>query len=229
MREFSGKTLEDAIASASSELGVDANEIVYTVEEEKKGLFGKKVTINVYELPDIVEYAEDYILNIIDSLEIESSVISKVEDGIIRITIDSTHNPILIGKNGVTLQALNDLVKVAVSNHFKKRYRILLDVNGYKDVKYGKLVRNARRLAKDVVRSKASMTLDPMPADERRIIHTALANFKGVRTESIGEGKHRQLQIIYVGFEDEKPADDISIEVSDEELDTAIAEEEIKD
>ena len=53
-----------------------------------------------------------------------------------RITLDSTHNPILIGKGGRTLQALGELVKLATSNHFHKRFRMFLDINGYKDIKY---------------------------------------------------------------------------------------------
>ena len=129
---------------------------------------------------------------------IESTVNSRLDDDIIRITIDSTHNPILIGKNGKTLQALNELVKLATSNHFKKRFRILLDINGYKDNKYDRLTHVARKAAREVQKTKATHTFDPMPADERRAIHNACSGMSHVRTESIGEGTHRQVQIIYV-------------------------------
>ena len=76
-------------------------------------------------------------------------------------------------------------MKLAVSNHFHKRFRILLDINGYKDSKYSRLVRMARKFGHDV-------------QDERRAIHNALNNMPNIRTESIGEGAQRQVQIIYV-------------------------------
>lgn len=198
MNEYIGKTVEEALETASAELNIPVEDLVYIVTAEKAGLLKKKVIIEVYDLADIIEYAEQYILNVLDSLEIESSVKSKLDDEIIRITIDSTHNPILIGKNGKTLQALNEVVKLAVSNHFHKKFRILLDVNGYKDKKYYHLSKMARRCAHEVQKTKTTYTFDPMSADERRIIHNAISGMPNVRTESIGEGTHRQVQIIYV-------------------------------
>ena len=100
--------------------------------------------------------------------------------------------------NGVTLQALNELTKLATNNHFRRRFRILLDINGYKDNKYYRLEKLARKAAKDVQRTKTTYTFDPMPADERRIIHNACSGMPNIRTESVGEGTQRQVQIIYV-------------------------------
>lgn len=198
MKSYTGKTVEEALEQASKDLGIAVDELIYSVSDKKKGIFNKKLIVDVYDLSDIIKYAEDYILGVIDSLGIESTVNSRLDDDIIRITIDSTHNPILIGKNGKTLQALNELVKLATSNHFKKRFRILLDINGYKDNKYGRLTHVARKAAREVQKTKATHTFDPMPADERRAIHNACSGMSHVRTESVGEGTHRQVQIIYV-------------------------------
>ena len=198
MKSYAAKTVEDALKIASQDMGVPLEDIVYVVTDKKKGIFNKKLIIDVYELPDIIQYAEDYVLSVIDTLGIESTVSTKLDDDIIRIIIDSTHNPILIGKNGKTLQALNELTKLAVSNHFRKRFRILLDVNGYKDNKYDRLARIARRYAHEVQKTKTTYTFDPMPADERRAIHNACSSMPHIRTESSGEGTHRQVQIIYV-------------------------------
>lgn len=198
MKEFQGKTVEEAIETAVKETGVTKEDLIYLVSDKRKGLFSKKVVVEVYELPDVIRFAEDYLLNAVDNLGIENTVNTRLDDDIIRITIDSTHNPILIGKNGRTLQALNELVKLAVSNHFHKRFRILLDVNGYKDSKYVKLSKMARRIAHDVQKSKTTYSFDPMPSDERRAIHNACSGMDHIRTESIGEGSHRQVQIIYV-------------------------------
>jgi len=198
MKNYSGKTVEDAVNEALQDLGISEAQLIYSIQDKKTGIFSKKFVIDVYEMSDIIRYAEDYILNVIDSLGIESSVKTRLDDDIIHITIDSTHNPILIGKNGVTLQALNELTKLAVNNKFKRRFRILLDINGYKNKKYNSLERQARRIAHEVQKTKATYTFDPMPADERRTIHQACSGMPHIKTESTGEGTHRQIQIIYV-------------------------------
>ena len=198
MEIFTGKTIEDVLQKASEATNTPVDELIYRDTGKITGFLTKKIQIEVFDLADVIRYAEDYLLNAIDSLGIESSVKTKLDDDIIRITVDSTHNPILIGKNGVTLQALNELVKLATNNYFRRRFRILVDINGYKDNKYYRLERLARKAAKDVQRSKTTYTFDPMPADERRAIHNALTGWRNVKTESIGEGTHRQVQILYV-------------------------------
>ena len=198
MKIYTAKTVDEALAIAASEQGIEVDELIYSVSDKKKGIFSKKIVVEVYDLSDVITFAEDYVLNVIDNLGIESTTHTVLDNDIIRITIDSTHNPILIGKNGKTLQALNELVKLAVSNHFKKRFRILLDINGYKDEKYLRLRRIARKCAHDVQKTKETYTFDPMPADERRAIHNACSGMPHIRTESSGEGTHRQVKIIYV-------------------------------
>ena len=198
MKEYQGKTAEEAIAAATKDLGVEEKDLLYCLTDRKKGLFAKKVVIEVYEFSDVVRFAEDYILGVIDAIGIESTVNTVLEDDIMHITIDSTHNPILIGKNGVTLQALNDLTRLAVNGKFHKRFRILLDINGYKDHKYYKLEKQARRYAHEVQNTKTTFTFDPMPSDERRAIHNACSNMPNIKTESVGEGSQRRIQIIYV-------------------------------
>jgi len=199
MKTYTAKTIEEAVELASQELGIPADEVIFTVEEEKKALFGKKASINVYELTDAIEFAESYVKNVLESLGIgDVKTKTSLEDDIIRIEIDSDHNPILIGKNGVTLQALNEIVRLAVSGKFRRRFRILLDIGDYKDNKYSRVASIARRTAKEVQKTKVDVTLDPMPSDERRIVHNALANFSHVKTESSGEGHHRAVTIKYV-------------------------------
>jgi len=198
MKTYTGKTAEEALQIAAEEAGVSVNDLIYIVTDKTKGIFSKKIVVEVYDLPDVIQYAEEYILNVIDNLGIESSLNTRLDDDIIRITVDSTHNPILIGKNGKTLQALNELTKLAVSNHFHKRFRVLLDINGYKDSKYDRLARVARRCAHEVQKTKTTYTFDAMPSDERRAIHNACSGMPHIRTESTGEGTHRQVQIIYV-------------------------------
>jgi len=198
MKNYSAKTLEEALTAAAADLGQPVEALSYTISEEKKSLFSKKVTIAVAELSDAINYAEKYLIDAIATFGITATAKSAISDDVIRISLDSDHNSILIGKNGNTLQALNELVKLSVSSKFKKRFRILLDINEYKDSKYEKLISIARRTALDVQRSKIPATLEAMPADERRVIHNALNGMPHIKTESIGEGHHRQITINYV-------------------------------
>ena len=198
MKTYTAKTVEDEIKLATEELGIEEIDLVFQIIEEKNGLFSKKATIQVYELSDAIEYANQYIKDVIQSLGISDvEAKSSLEDDVIRIEINTNHNPILIGKNGVTLQALNEIVRLAVSSKFKRRYRILLDVGEYKDKKYSHIASIARKAAKEVQKTKIDVTLNPMPSDERRIVHNALSRFSHIRTESFGEGRNRAVTIKY--------------------------------
>jgi len=198
MKKYTTKTLEDALAQAEKELKIPANDLSYKIVEEKIGLFSKKLVIEVYEVSDAIIFAEAYLLKAISQFGIEVKAKTEIKEDIIHITLETPRNPILIGKNGVTLQALNELVRLATSSKFKKRFRILLDINDYKEAKYDKVVAIAKRIAKDVVRTKQDVTLDPMPTDERRMVHNALTGMPNIKTESVGEGQHRAISIRYI-------------------------------
>ncbi len=198
MKTYTTKTLEDALAQAEKELNIPINELSYKIVEEKAGLFSRKLVVEVYEVSDAVAFAEAYLVKAISQFGIEVKTKTELKNDIINITLDTPRNPILIGKNGITLQALNELVRLATSSKFKKRFRILLDINDYKEAKYEKVVSIAKRLAKDVVRTKQDITLDPMPADERRMVHNALTGMPNIKTESVGEGAHRAICIRYI-------------------------------
>lgn len=198
MKQYVAKTVEEAVANAAAELGCDPEKLIYTVVEEKKGIFKKSATIALYDETDAASFGEEYLTKSLAALGVEATVTSIIEDDIIKMSIDSSRNPILIGKGGSTLQALNELVKLAVSNKFRHRYRILLDVAGYKEDKYDRVVRIARKQAYQVIKTKIDVKLDPMTPDERRVVHNALAEFPNIKTESSGEGKNRAITIKYV-------------------------------
>jgi spoIIIJ-associated protein len=199
MKKFTEKTLEEAIASACKELNVTEDKLNYTIEEEKKGIFIKKCTIAVAEITDVVEFAETYLTDVCHALGFEVSLKSFVKDDIIKILLETNHNSILIGKNGNTLQSLNELTKLAVSAKFKKKFRLLLDIGDYKDRKYNKVIHIAKDAAKEVLKTHASIKLDSMTPDERKKVHNALASWKNIKSDSIGDGKDRAIVISYVG------------------------------
>ena len=68
MEVYLGKTVEEALESASKELGIPVSELIYRISDKKAGLFSKKYQVEVYNLADVVRFAEDYLLNVIDSL-----------------------------------------------------------------------------------------------------------------------------------------------------------------
>ena len=86
----------------------------------------------------------------------------------------------------------------AVSTTFKKRLEVSVDINGYKEERYKKVASMARRFGKTVLRTKADLKLDPMPADERKVMHQEIAKMDHLKTESKGEGKNRYMTISYV-------------------------------
>jgi spoIIIJ-associated protein len=120
---------------------------------------------------------------------------SKVRDEQITIKMYSDNNNILIGKEGKTLQALTTLVKQVIYNKINEYPYILLDVENYKEKNEERLVRSAKKIAKEVAKTKVEAELENMNSYQRRLIHNALTDFKGVYTESVGEEPNRHIVI----------------------------------
>ena len=181
------------------------DELTYNVLEENKGFLGigSSVKIEAYCLNDVKEFLFDYLGNFFTNANIECSVEIFQKDDSFTIMLDAENNAVLIGKNGKTLQAINTVVKSAVNSEFKRKFKILVDINNYKQERYSKLKSMAIRIAKNVSRTKVDASLDPMSNDERKVIHQALANFKHIKTESEGEGLNRHLVIKYVDHKEE--------------------------
>lgn len=93
------------------------------------------------------------------------------------------------------LNALQTVVQTMWSHRTKSSLRVNVDVNGYRRRREQQLINMARRLADKVVANGKPITLEPMPANERRIVHMALRDRPGVFTESFGEGASRKVQI----------------------------------
>ena len=198
MKTYTGKTVDDAINNACQDLGITIDQLNYEVTLETRGLFTKKAEICCWTIPMVQEYIENLVRKILTDMNFEVETVSYVQYGRIFCNINTSNNSILIGKAGVILRALNFIIKNAVSNTFKKRLEISLDINGYKEDRYKKVASMARRFGKTVLRTKADLKLDPMPADERKVMHQEIAKMKHLKTESKGEGKNRYITISYV-------------------------------
>ncbi len=200
MRTFLGKTKDEALEKAAAELNVPVENIYVDSYVENKGLFGriKNVEVTCYTDAMVVDFVVNYLKNIIESMGIDVTLTPSYSDGLIRIKLSTNHNSILIGKDGETLQALNEVCRSAANATYKKRIRVLLDINDYKQEKYSKLISIAKREAIKVSKTKITASLSPMSADERRAVHNALVSFKHVKTVSVGEGRNRHITIEYV-------------------------------
>ena len=199
MQTYEGKTWDDVIQHACQDLGITPDELTYEIIEEKKGLFSKKVVIECYCESMVQEYLESFVRKTLTNMGFQVETVSYIQDGRIYCNINTDNNSILIGKGGVILRAFNLIARQAVQNEFKKRFEISLDINGYRETRYKKVSAMAKRLGKQVLRTKIAVKLDPLPADERKVVHQTIADFnKHLKTESQGEGKDRFTTISYV-------------------------------
>lgn len=212
MKQYTGRTVEEVLNNISAEQGCRVDDITYNViEEEKGGIFGihKSVTLEAFTSKDVKEFIFDYLgayfTELNQGVAIEIIVDKSRDDSnelLYRVILDAENNAIIIGKNGQTLRAISTVLKAAVNATFKKRINVVIDVNHYKEDRYKKVKAIARREAINVVKTHIDCELDPMPNDERKVIHQYLQDFKNVSTVSIGEGAKRHLCIKYTPEEE---------------------------
>ena len=192
-----GKELENILDSICSDYNVTRDNFYYKYSETKNGLFNKNVTISVEAIlkEDLIIYIKEYLENLLTNMGLTVNFETKLRDDIIYIKIYSDNNPVLIGKSGNTLKALENIVKQKINTDWNIRPFISLDVENYREKQQKRLERLAKNLAKEVIKTNVEVHLENMNAFDRRIIHNALTNFKGVKTESTGEEPNRHVVI----------------------------------
>ncbi len=192
-----GKELESILESIYEEFNVSANDIYYSYVEKKNGLLKKNITyeVNAYLKKDLMDYVKEYLEELLTKMGLEVNFESKLREDYMYIKIYTNKNPIIIGKNGNTLKALENIVKQKVSTEFNIRPHINLDVENYREKNEKRLERLAKNLAKEVINTNVEVHLENMNAYDRRIIHNALTDFKGVKSESEGEEPNRHVVI----------------------------------
>ena len=207
--EVSGKTVDEAVQVALEQLGVTEDQVeVVVLKKGKSGVLGMgaaEARIKVKLLPvsgeklDVVEVAKDVMETLLKSMKIIADVsVTQAATNELPVTlnIDGDDLGVLIGRRGQALASLQYIVRLIVSEKLKAWVPINVDVAGYKKRRYESLQNLALRLAEQVKRSRRLITLEPMPADERRIIHLALADNPDVATQSMGEGEMRKVAIL---------------------------------
>ena len=192
------KTKDEALKQVLIKLNASEEEVAYSFKEIKGGLF-KGVTYECtgFLKTDCLNEVQDYLKNILNGMGLDVSFEVSTKENVTTIKMYSSNNSIIIGKNGTNLEALSVIARQFIKNLTSNGPRIILDVEDYKDHQIKKLERLAKNLARDVVRTKVDIEMDNMNSYERRIVHNVLTDFKGVKTESVGEEPNRHVVIKY--------------------------------
>jgi spoIIIJ-associated protein len=211
--ESSGKNVEEAIENGLVDLDLERHEVTIEVlSEGRAGLFGiggeaARVRLSPVSFGepegDDVAYAQELLERMLAQMEIEASVTVRAPEtpgdgvGLVKAVLDVEGEDlgILIGRRGNTMASLQYLVNLMVSRRYKTNAPFGVDVEGYRRRREESLRDLAFRMAERVRRSGRSVTLEPMPPNERRIVHLALAKDPTVGTSSVGEGESRKVAI----------------------------------
>lgn len=214
--EISARTLEEAIQHALAELGVSREEVEVDILKEGKpgflGLGAEEAKIRVRPIvpmakkkSDIDEIAKSVLETLLGLMGVTASVVLSTEPLLegeesttppITLNIRGNDLGILIGRRGQNLSCLQYIVRLIITNQGHPWMPIVIDVEGYKRRRYEALRALAWRIAEQVKVKGVPFTLEPMPANERRIIHLTLADYPGITTQSVGEGEARKVVII---------------------------------
>lgn len=196
------KTVDEAIRLALEELGTDRDHVeIEIINEGNKGILGfignKNAVVKVSTVLSLDDIIKDFLNPIFNKMEIEAEISINYTEEQIQVDLSGEHTGILIGRRGETLDALQYLLSLVVNRYAENYTRVVLDVSDYRSKREETLQRLANRVAEKVIRTRRSMTLEPMNPYERRIIHATLQNHKYVDTQSIGEEPNRKVVIRY--------------------------------
>ena len=215
-----GKTTQEAIEKGLKELNATKNMVEYkTIDEEKKRSFysilaprvvkiemtlkdnvekespnipKKQFNKDIEAIEKVAENLKSFFSSILDN-DINCDI--TVKDFCINVKIDGENINNLIGYRGTTINALQTLASAVANKHSKSKIMVIVDVGDYKEKRVKTLEELADKMAQRVMRTNKSITLDPMTAYERKIIHTKLQSSDKVKTFSKGEEPHRRIVI----------------------------------
>jgi spoIIIJ-associated protein len=141
------------------------------------------------------ERAGDFLEGLLDALDVDGDITTWVDEVGGHIDLEGAELDPLVGSNGETLDALQELTRLAVLRRSKRRVRLLLDINGFRARQRDQLVSIVKAMAEQVIRTREDHEFQPMTPAERKIVHDAVAAIDGARTESLGEDPHRRVVI----------------------------------
>ena len=201
--EVQGRTEDEAIEAALEQLGMSRDDVsVEIVEQARTGFLGLKNTPAVIKViydskDDRSEQVNAFLTGLFERMSIEASLDITEEDDSINVILNGKDPGALIGRRGETLDAIQHLTNYVINRSVTGRVRINLDAENYRQRRNEALENLAARTAGKVVKYRRNMTLDPMNAYERHVIHTALQEHESVSTFSVGSEPNRRVVVSF--------------------------------
>ncbi len=200
--EATGKTLDDAINAALEQLGVDRDCVsVEVLENPKSGFLGFRSTparVKVsYELTG-ADMIKEFLRGLLDNMGSDAEpVVTAVSENNYSVDLRGENLGLLIGHRGDTLDAIQHLTNYCINKGDGPRLRISVDAENYRQKREESLCRLAEKVAAKVVKYRRNITLEPMNAYERHVIHTALQDKKDITTFSTGKEPNRRIVVAF--------------------------------
>lgn len=164
-------------------------------EERKIENINREYNTNINEIEAAKKEVEEFVKEFISKLNNEIIYTVKIEENSIIVDIKGNACGCLIGYRGETLNALQTILSSIANKNVKERIKLILDIEGYRGKRVKVLEELADKVSKTVLKNGKNVTLEPMSAYERKIIHSKLQNNPRIETYSIGEGEHRRVVI----------------------------------
>ncbi|MFZ3590513.1 RNA-binding cell elongation regulator Jag/EloR [Bacillus sp. DJP31] len=202
MREVTatGQSIQAAVFSALAQLKANRDDVdIEIIDEGKKGffgLFGARPSLVLVKMKhDPILETEQYLRNISEKMELDIHITHEVKDREVIYQLSGRDIALLIGKRGQTLNSLQYLSQLVYNRHTRRYCTVVLDAEHYRDRRKETLMQLAVKLAEKAVQTRKDIKLEPMPSNERKIIHTALMKNKEIKTSSAGLEPYRHLVI----------------------------------
>ena len=200
-REFTGKTVEDAVMEAAIKLETTSDRMEYEVLEKGSngflGIGSKPARIRARKVMETAERAEKFLMDVLEAMDLKATVSMEEnkEERTLDIDLAGDDMGVLIGKRGQTLDSLQYLVSLVVNKGEDDYIRVKVDTENYRQRRKDTLENLAKNIASKVRRTGKPVTLEPMNPYERRVIHSALQNDRYVETHSEGEEPFRKVVV----------------------------------
>jgi len=200
---YTGKSVEEALESAISELNVSREQIEYEVLEKESngflGLFNNKparISVKLKE-KNLCDIAVKFLTEVLKAMDVQAEVDASINEAKdeININLNGSEMGVLIGKRVATLDSLQYLVSLIVNKESETYIKIKLDTENYRSRRKETLENLAHNIASRVKKTRHNVTLEPMNPYERRIIHSCLQGDSYVETHSEGEEPFRKVVI----------------------------------
>ncbi|MGI6329441.1 MAG: protein jag [Bacilli bacterium] len=190
---FEVKNEEELKQKINNELNVKKEDLlIKTTEKVTNNLFKiKRIKVEVLKLDDVINFSKRFLIEIMEKMGLKLELEHQKRDNYIKINMFSNNNGILIGKNGRTLDSLQQILRSCIINNTGFRCNLILDVQNYKSNQKRYLKRLAFKKASEVIENEMEIKLNAMKAYERKTIHEVLADNDKIITISEGEEPNR--------------------------------------